>query len=111
MSTATKIDFFDAITLGLFGFLAILVVVEVLFWVADKVRDSLFMRRLRRRGEQVRWLPRPNAGFSLRKRSSAARRHFDHEDELGMLTQQGWGQMRHRTPPADSGSRHLREPD
>ncbi len=111
MNTATKLDFFDFIVFSLFGFLAFIVALEVGTWIADQVREYLRRRRLHRAGIEEELLPRPNAGFQLKDGSSAVRRHFDHGDELGLLTQQGWGQMRNRSPAPDAGSRHLREPD
>ncbi len=111
MSTATKLGFFDFIVWAMFGFLAFLVVLETWTWVSGRVREHLRRRRLREAGLEEEVLPRPNAGFQLKDGSSASRRHFDHGDELGLLTQQGWGQMRNRSPAPDAGSRRLREPD
>ncbi len=92
-----KIDLFDAIV-GLFILLfLIFAAVETGTWVARKVRSHLLMQRQRRDGIEPEVLPEFNAGFSLDKPASAARRHVAREDEVGLRTQIGWDQR--RPPP------------
>jgi len=104
-----KIDLFDAMTWALFGIVAVIAAVEAWTWTRDAVREHLRRRRLRRLDIEEKRLPRPNAGFRLEAPSSAARRHFERDQER-LLIQHPWS-SNHQSPRSDAGSRHLREPD
>lgn len=106
-----KLDIFDFIV-GAFVLVIVLMLADgVITWILQKYREGSTLRKMREEGIDVEAVTGANAGFKMGERSGAASRHFAREDETGLLTHLGWGQVPHRNPAPEESSRRYREED
>ncbi len=102
-----NLNLFDLMVFS-FGMLLLTVfAIEIVTRWVHRIRASRTIRRLRQQG--VETFPGSNAGFRISNRSGAVSRHFDHRDELGLLTHLGWNQAAHPNPSPDASSRRYRQ--
>lgn len=87
--------------------LAVLAILEIARFLAEKIEQ---LRSPSETGEELELPEAPNAGFLVRKPSSAARRHFVDSELLKPRLRLGWNVVKRPQPDGHPHSDAFREP-